>query len=64
MGFNSGFKGLKVMKRGVFNTTRKQTVPSHPRHQSAATWVSTARYSKYSQVLLMMGENIARNMQS
>jgi len=30
--------------------------------QPAATWVSTARYCKYSQVLLMMGENIARNM--
>jgi hypothetical protein len=30
-------------------------------HQPA-TWVSTTRYCKYSQVLLMMGENIARNM--
>jgi hypothetical protein len=29
--------------------------------QPAATWVNTARYCKYSQVLLMMGENIARN---
>ena len=28
----------------------------------AATWVNTTRYCKYSQVLLMMGENIARNM--
>ena len=27
-----------------------------------ATWVNTTRYCKYSQVLLMMGENIARNM--
>jgi len=35
---------------------------SHPRHQLAATWVNTTRYCKYSQVLLMMGENIARNM--
>ena len=36
----------------------------HPgccRHQPAATWVNTTRYCKYSQVLLMMGENIARN---
>ena len=30
--------------------------------QPAATWVNTNRYCKYSQVLLMMGENIARNM--
>ena len=30
-------------------------------HQRAATWVNTTRYCKYSQVLLMMGENIARN---
>jgi hypothetical protein len=28
----------------------------------AATWVNTTRYCKYSQELLMMGENIARNM--
>jgi hypothetical protein len=33
-----------------------------PRLQPAATWVSTTRYCKYSQMLLMMGENIARNM--
>jgi hypothetical protein len=32
------------------------------RYQPAATWVNTTRYCKYSQVLLMMGENIARNM--
>jgi hypothetical protein len=30
--------------------------------QVAATWVYTTRYCKYSQVLLMMGENIARNL--
>jgi hypothetical protein len=30
--------------------------------QPAATWVNTTRYCKYSQVFLMMGENIARNM--
>jgi hypothetical protein len=28
--------------------------------QSAAPWVNTTRYCKYSQVLLMMGENIGR----
>ena len=33
-----------------------------PGHQPAATWVNTTRYCKYSQVRLMMGENIARNM--
>ena len=40
------------------------SVSTHPRHQPAATWVNTTRYCKYSQVLLMMGENIARNMYS
>ena len=30
--------------------------------QPAATWMNTTRYCKYSQVLLMIGENIARNM--
>jgi len=39
-------------------------VPTHPRHQPAATCVNTTRYCKYSQVLLMMGENIVRNMYS
>jgi len=31
-------------------------------HKPAASWVNTTRYCKYRQVLLMMGENIARNM--
>jgi hypothetical protein len=35
---------------------------THPGLQPAATWVNTTRSCKYSQVLLMMGENIARNM--
>jgi hypothetical protein len=35
---------------------------THPRHQPAAIWVNITSYCKYSQVLLMMGENIARNM--
>jgi hypothetical protein len=38
------------------------SVSTHPRHQPAATWVNTTRYCKYSQVLLMMDENTARNM--
>ena len=37
-------------------------VSTHPWHQPAATWVNTTRYCNYSQVLLMMGENISRNM--
>jgi len=37
-------------------------VSTHPWHQPAATLVNTTRYRKYSQVLLMMVENIARNM--
>ena len=36
--------------------------PSCCRPQPAAAWVNTSRYCKYSQVLLVMGENIARNM--
>jgi hypothetical protein len=35
------------------------SVSTHPRHQLAATLVNTTRYWKYSQVFLMMGENIA-----
>jgi len=31
-------------------------------YKPAATWMNTNRYCKYSKVLLMMGENIARNM--
>jgi hypothetical protein len=31
----------------------------HPKQQPAATLVNTTRYCKYSQVLLMIGENIA-----
>jgi hypothetical protein len=37
-------------------------VELEPRHQPVATWVNTTRYFKYSQVLLMMDENIVRNM--
>jgi hypothetical protein len=36
--------------------------PSCCRLVSAATWVNTTRYCKYSQMLLMMGENMAQNM--
>ena len=42
----------------------KWDVPSHPWHQPAATSVDITRSCKYSHVLLMMGENIARNMYS
>ena len=37
-------------------------VPPHPWYQPAATSVDNIRSCKYSQVFLMMGENIARNM--
>jgi hypothetical protein len=37
-------------------------VPTHPRHQPAATLVNIIGCCKYSQVLLIIGENIARNM--
>ena len=36
--------------------------PSHPWHRPAATSVDNIRSCKYSQVLLMMGDDIARNM--
>ena len=39
-------------------------VPSHPWHQPAAISMNNIRSCKYSQVLLMMGEDIARNMYS
>jgi hypothetical protein len=35
-----------------------RAVSDHPRHQPAATWENTTKYCKYSQVFLMMGENI------
>jgi hypothetical protein len=38
------------------------SISTHSRHQPTATWVNITRYCKYSQVLLMMGENITRNM--
>jgi hypothetical protein len=40
------------------------SVPSHPWHQPAPTLMNVTRCCKYSQGLLMMGENIARNMSS
>ena len=38
------------------------TVPSHPWHQLAAISVDNIRSCKYSQMLLMMGEDIVRNV--
>jgi len=38
------------------------SVSALPRHQPATTLVYITRWCKYSQVLLMMGKNIARNM--
>jgi hypothetical protein len=37
---------------------------THSGHKPAPNWVNTTRYCKYSQVLLMMGKNIAQNMKS
>jgi hypothetical protein len=37
-------------------------VPANPWHQPAATLVNITRCCKYSQVFLIMGENIAQNM--
>jgi len=38
--------------------SRMSLVSTHPWHHPAATWVNTTRCCKYSQVVLMMGENI------
>jgi hypothetical protein len=48
----------------AYDTPQKphSSVSTHPRRQPAATWVNIMIYCKYCQVLLMMGENIARNM--
>jgi hypothetical protein len=45
-----------ITMHGFINV--KLILPARP----AATWVNTTRYCKQSQVPLMMGENIARNM--
>ena len=52
--------------QGVLYTPHNlcSSVSTHSRHQPGATWMNTTRYCKYSQVPLMMGENIARNMYS
>jgi len=42
--------------------TEHSSFSTHSRHQPTATWVNTTGYCKYSNALLMMGENIARNM--
>ena len=39
-------------------------VSAHSGQQQAATWMNTTRHCKNSQVLLMMGQNIAQNMSS
>jgi len=39
-------------------------VSAHSRLQASATWLNTTRFFKCSQVLLMMGENIAIDIYS
>jgi hypothetical protein len=51
-----------LLPAGVFDELKINS--THPRHQPTTAWMNTTKYCKYSQVLLMMGENIARNMQS
>jgi hypothetical protein len=53
MGFNSGLKGL------MFTNVAAGWCLGH---QPAATLVNITRCCKYSQVLLMMVENIAQDM--
>jgi len=47
---------------GIMDEMELTSVPSHPRYQLAAISVDNIRSCKYRQVLLMMGEDIARNM--
>jgi hypothetical protein len=42
--------------------TGRSPVSTHSKHQQAVTWVNTTRCCKYSQMLLIMDENIAWNM--
>ena len=53
---------MKITNKMAKSHKPRSSVSTHPRHQPAATWVNTTRYCKYSQVLLIMDENIARNM--
>ena len=57
-------KHVKLTKnsKSTYKVASCWLLSTHSRHQTAATWVNTTRYCKYSQVFLMMGENIARNM--
>ena len=54
---------IKIMKVYTLLTTHIVQFQLIPRHQPAATWVNTTRYCKYSQVFLMMGKNVARNLE-
>jgi len=56
------YKSYFTTKHCIYFTSNTPAVSTHPRHQPAAIWVNTTRYCKYSQIFLMMGENIARNM--
>jgi len=78
MGFNSAFKGLIYYSKSALHVSgnvfahhqEHLTVfavsgsvhPNTAGWQPAATWVNTTIYCEYSQMLLMMGKNIARNM--
>jgi len=56
---NSTIVGWKSV--GIYQASWN-AISTHPWHQPAATLVNTNRYCKCSQVLLIMAENIARNM--
>jgi hypothetical protein len=53
--------GLYLQYLVVFTQVAVGWCPESER-QPAATWLNTTRYCKYSQVLLMIDENVARNM--
>jgi len=53
---------LFLVSSTCFGRCFRPEFSTQPRHQPVATWVNTTKYCKYSQVLLMMDENIAQYM--
>jgi len=51
----------KVTCRQIYGESNK-SVPPHTQHQPAATSVDITKSCTYSDILLMMDENIAQNM--
>jgi hypothetical protein len=52
----------KLLPAGVLDELKLFRSFKSTKQKPAATWLNTTKYYKYSQVLLMISENIARNM--